>query len=169
MMSLLRLQNELILQSASSDKCVRGFIQHIDAAPFGVICYNEVSVRLYHEVAKSSPLFCDATGTIVALPKRIGKKPTVYYYAIVVKHPVHGRAPIAVAELITEDNTVLSVSFFLQSFRRAESLLYGASNLINPAQVIIDRSQVLLISFLQVYCMESIEDYLHRAFRIKDF
>ena len=45
-------------------------------------------------------------------------------------------------------------------------LLYGASNLINPAQVIIDHSQVLLISFLQVYCMESIEDYLHKAFRI---
>ena len=68
---------------------------------------------------------------------------------------------MAVAELITEDHTVLSISVFLQSFRRAESLLYGASNLINPAQVIIDRSQVLLIRFHQVYCMESIEDYLH--------
>ena len=59
---------------------------------------------------------------------------------------------------------MLSISFFLQSFRRAESLLYGASNWINPPQVLIDRSQVLLISFLQVYCMELIEDYLHRAF-----
>ena len=121
---------------------------------------------MYHEIAKSSPLFCDATGTIVALPKKIGKQPTVYYYAIVLKHPVDGKAPIAVAELITEDHTVLSISFFLQSFRRAESLLYGACNLINPGQVIIDRSQVLLISFLQVYCMESIGDYLHRVFRI---
>ena len=60
---------------------------------------------------------------------------------------------------------MLSISFFLQSFRRAESLFYGACNLINPGQVIIDWSQVLLISFLQVYCMESIGDYLHRAFR----
>ena len=74
--------------------------------------------------------------------------------------------PIAVAEPITEDYTVLSISFFLQSFTQAESLPYGASNLINPAQVIIDRSQVFLISFLQVYSMESIDDYLHRAFRI---
>eukprot|EP00731_Ephydatia_muelleri_P035032 Em0093g1a len=30
--------------------------------PSNAICYNEASVRLYHEIAKSSPLFCDATG-----------------------------------------------------------------------------------------------------------
>ena len=66
-------------------------------------------------------------------PKKIGKQPTVYFYAIVVKYPVDVKAPIAVAELITEDHTVHSVSFFLQSFRQSESLLYGASNLINPA------------------------------------
>ena len=84
-------------------------------------------------VESHSSLFCDATGTIVALPKRIGEKPTVLIYAVVIKHPVDGKAPIVVAELITEDHTVLSTSF-LQSFRRAETLLYGASNLINSAQ-----------------------------------
>ena len=57
----------------------------------------------------------------------------MYFYAIVVKYPVDVKAPIAVAELITEDHTVHSVLFFLQSFRQSESLLYGASNLINPA------------------------------------
>ena len=62
-------------------------------------------------------------------PQKIGKQPTVYFYAIVVKYPVDVKAPIAVAELITEDHTVHSVSFFLQSFRQSESLLYGASNL----------------------------------------
>ena len=164
-MSLLILQTEYLMESVSSNESVKGFIQHIHVAPFSVICYNEASVRLYHEIAKSSTLFCVATGTIVALPKTIGKQPTVYYYAIVLMHPVDGKAPIAVAELITEDHTVLSITFFLQSFGRAESLLYGACNLINPGQVIIDWSQVLLISFLQVYCMESIGDYLHRAFR----
>ena len=69
-MSLLLLQNELIIESVSSHKVVKGFIQHIHPAPFSVICYNEPLVRLYHEVAKYSPLFCDATGTIVALPKK---------------------------------------------------------------------------------------------------
>ena len=45
-------------------RVVKGFIQHIHVSPFSVICYNEASVRLYHEVAKHSPLFCDAIGTI---------------------------------------------------------------------------------------------------------
>ena len=69
-MSLLLLQNELIIESVSSHKVVKGFIQHIHPAQFSVICYNEPLVCLYHEVAKYSPLFCDATGTIVALPKK---------------------------------------------------------------------------------------------------
>ena len=68
--------------------------------------------------------------SVVALPQITEKQPTVYYYAILVKHPIDGKAPISVAELITEDHTVLSVSFFLQSFTRAESLLYDAFNLI---------------------------------------
>eukprot|EP00731_Ephydatia_muelleri_P016918 Em0010g16a len=100
------------------------------------------------------------------MPKQQGKQPTVYYYAVVLKHPNEGKSPLAVAELITEDHTVLSVSFFLQSLRRAESQLYNSLNLTIPPQVIIDRSQVLLISFLNVYNMESIEEYLHRTFRI---
>ena len=68
-----------------------------------------LSVSFPHEVAKSSPLFCDATGTIVALPKRIGKHATVYYDAIVVKHPVDGKAPIAVHELIAEVHTSVGI------------------------------------------------------------
>eukprot|EP00731_Ephydatia_muelleri_P021721 Em0014g312a len=166
--SLLLLKNCIIKsenESIAKPRVVKGFIQHIHASPFSVICFNEASVRLYHEVSKNSSLFCDATGTIVALPKQQGKQPTVYYYAVVLKHPNEGKSPLAVAELITEDHTVLSVSFFLQSLRRAESQLYNSSNLTIPPQVIIDRSQVLLISFLNVYNMESIEEYLHRTFR----
>ena len=107
-------------------RVVKGSIQHIHVSPFSVICYNEASVRLYHEVAKHSPLFCDATGTIVALAKEKGKQPTIYYYAVVIKHPNEGKSPLAVAELITEDHTILSVSFFLQNLRGAESQLYSS-------------------------------------------
>ena len=94
------------------DSPVRGFIQHIHAYPFGVICFNEVAVRLHHDLTPKSPIFCDATGTIIALPKEQGKLPTVYYYALVLKHPISGRSPIPVAELITSDHTVLSIRFF---------------------------------------------------------
>ena len=41
------------------------------------------------------------------------------------KHPISGRSPIPVAELITSDHTVLSISFYLEAFRRAEGLLFG--------------------------------------------
>ena len=145
---------------------VKGFIQFIHASPFGVICFNEAGVRLYHEVAKYCPVFCDATGSIVAIPSDCGIKSTVYYYCLVVKHPVSGKPPLAVAEYISCDHTVLAVSFFLHSFRRAEGLLFGSSNLTQPVRLIIDRSMVLLISFLQVYNLETIQDYLLRAFRI---
>ena len=78
------------------------------------------------KVAKHSPLivFVMLTGTIVALPKENGTHPTIYYYAVVIKHPNEGKSP---AELITEDHTILPVSFFLQneSLRRAESQLYS--------------------------------------------
>ena len=98
---------------------IQGFIQCIQAHPFSVICFNDTSVRLYHEMAKYSPLFCDATGTIVSVPKIDGVKTTVYYYSIEIKHPVDGKAPIPVAELITNDHTVLSLCYFMETFRRA--------------------------------------------------
>ena len=146
---------------------IEGFIQYIHAMPFSVICFNQAAVRLYHDIARRSPIFCDATGTIVSLPKdSTNYKPTLYYYALVVKHPVPQKPPIAVAELITADHTVLSISFFLQSFRRAESVLFGSANLAKPGKIIIDRSMVLLLSFLQVYNMENLHDYLNRTFRV---
>ena len=36
-------------------------------------------MRLYHEVAKYSPVFCDATGTIVTVPQEVGTKSSVCY------------------------------------------------------------------------------------------
>jgi hypothetical protein len=171
-MSLLLLKKKLIaLESANvagnikrKKSPVKGFIQHVHASPFSVICFNEAAVRLYHEIAKQGAVFCDATGTIVSLPKDEGKVPTVYYYAIVLKHPTKDKPPIAVAELITSDHTVLSISYFLESFRRAEGILFSQPS--KPQQIIIDRSQVLLLSFLHVYNAETLQEYLLRAFRI---
>ena len=143
---------------------VKAFIQHVHASPFSVICFNEAAVRLYHEIAKQGAVLCDATGTIVSLSKDEGKVPTVYYYAIVLKHPTKDKPPIAVAELITSDHTVLSISYFLESFRRAERILFSQPS--KPQQIIIDRSHVLLLSFLHVYNAETLQEYLLRAFRI---
>ena len=90
----------------------------------------------------------------------------MYYYAIVIKHPVEGKAPIPVAELITSDHTVLSLCYFMETFRRTEGLIFGFSSITYPLQFIIDHSMVLLLSILHVYNSESLQDYLERTFRI---
>ena len=60
----------------------------------------------------------------------------------------------------------MPVSHFLQDFRRHEGALYGYSNLTVPRYVVIDRSLVLLLSFLQVFNKETLNDYLHRCFKM---
>ena len=132
--------------------------------PFGVMLYTELGLRIYHYVVKTQALYCDATGTIVKLSDR-GKGPAPLYYALVVQHP-NGYGPVAVGELITTEHDITSISHFLDCFRRAEASLYGWTNVSTPKQVVIDRSLVLLNSFLRVYNMETVRAYLHRCFRV---
>ena len=54
----------------------------------------------------------------------------------------------------------------MESFKRAEACIYGYKNVITPKHVVVDRSLVLLLSFLRVYNFETISDYLHRCFRV---
>ncbi len=51
---------------------VPGYIQQIIAFPFASICFTEAGVRLYHSVVAKQPLYCDATGTIVASKTQSG-------------------------------------------------------------------------------------------------
>ena len=43
------------------------FIRCIQAMPFSVIMFNEAGIRLFHELAPHTTLFCDATGTVVKM------------------------------------------------------------------------------------------------------
>ena len=71
-LSILRkklIENESKTQALNKKNTpIQGFIQCIQAHPFSVICFNDTGVRLYHQMAKYSPIFCDATGTIVSVP-----------------------------------------------------------------------------------------------------
>lgn len=55
------------------------YIQCVQAIPFAAICFNATGVRIYHELAGSCTIFCDATGTIVSIAS--GKR--ILYYAVV--------------------------------------------------------------------------------------
>ena len=156
------LKDEFCKMSAPGSR-LPGYIQRVHCYPFGVMCYTELGIRIYHCLSQKEALHCDATGTIVKLSEYAGPKP--FYYALVVQHP-NGKGPVAVGEFITCEHNITSISHFLEAFRRAEALIYGWHNISTPKQVIIDRSLVLLNSFLRIYNLETVSAYLHRCFRI---
>ena len=91
-----------------------GYIQRIEAEPFGVMCFTEEGVRLYHHLAKRQCIFFDATGTVVSLTKTDYEGRTVLYYSLVLQHPAAKQPPVAVAEYITSDHSALSILHFLE-------------------------------------------------------
>lgn len=109
--SILLLKDDLVKKDTLST-IHKGYIQRFIAFPFGVVLFTELGLRLYHNLASDSTLQCDATGTIVQC-KELG---TTFYYAITVRHPKN-RTVVALAELISTEQSVLAVSHFLQSFR----------------------------------------------------
>ena len=147
--SLLLLRDEFCSKTASYR--FPGYIRRIHCAPFTVMCFTEVGVRIYHHRIKKSILYCDATGTIVTLRGAKELQPaTLLYYSLVIQHP-NGGSPVAVAEMVTAEHNVTSVSHFLECFRREETNIFGWNNTSTPAKIVIDRSLVLLNSFLRVY------------------
>ena len=163
--SIMMLKEEFIRMSPVNSQ-LPGYIQRVHCHPFGVMCYTDIGIRIYHYLSKKQALHCDATGTVVRLGRHensAGIAPL--YYALVVQHP-NGHGPVAVAEYITTEHTITSVSHFLDCYRRAEAMLYGWRNIAKPKQVVIDRSSVLLNSFLRVYNLQTVGAYLHLCFRI---
>ena len=63
-------------------------------------------------------------------------------------------------------STLSQLSLFLEAFRRQEALIFGFKNVIIPKKVVVDRSLVLLQTFLKVFNLETVSDYAHRCFRI---
>lgn len=146
-----------------------GYLQRISAYPFHVICFTETGLNIWHNIANKTTVFCDATGSITSLKAKTlptGSSRVVLYYSLVVKHTASKCPPVAVAEFISSEHSALAVTHFLDVFRRAEGLIYGSNMLVKPRVVVIDRSQVLLISFLKVFNSESVSEYLHRCFRV---
>ena len=158
------LQEEKEATQVLPNSLLPGYIQRVHAFPFSVTCYTEAGIRLFHSMAKTSVLYFDATGTLTTLPT--SSSSTLLYYSMVISHPLPKNPPVAVAELISSEHSVLAISHFLDAIRRAEGVLYGSGNLVKPRVIVIDRSIVLLMSFLKVFNLETIESYLHRCFRV---
>ena len=77
----------------------------------------EEGVRLYHHLIPSQTLFLDAPESIISLKNTAYESTSpLYYYSFVIKHPIQGEPPVAVAEFISTENSLLAVSHFLESF-----------------------------------------------------
>ena len=158
--SLKVIEKEITESFGAKKNC--GYIQRIVAKPFSVSIFTEEGVRIYHNYAKEQVLYLDATGTVISFKGTDYESSTSLYYALVVGHPKKGHPPVA--ELISTEHSVMAISHFLEDFRRHEALLYGHQNIVVPKCIIIDRSLVLLLSFLRVFNLETLSDYLHRCF-----
>lgn len=90
----------------------------------------------------------------------------MYYYALVLRHPKEGHSPVAIAEFLTQEHTVLAIAHFLETLRHYEYILYGSQSLIHPYKFVIDRSITLLISITKVFFQETVSSYYNRCFRI---
>ena len=65
------------------------------------------------------------------------------------RHPKDGHPPIAVAEFLTQDHTVLAISHFLETIQHHEAMLFGSNNIIQPLKFVIDSSITLLTSLIK--------------------
>ena len=138
-----------------------GFVHTICYHPLIVHMWIEDQVRLWHRRCADDISYLDATGSIVA--NHNGKR--VLYYGLVVRHPNEGDPSVAVAEMITSDQSTGNIRFFIERFRRDESRIYSG-RLTSPRQLNTDYSKAILLAVLKEFNNETLEAFFQRAFRI---
>jgi len=84
----------------------------------------------------------------------------------VVPSQVVGKPLLSVAELIASRHNVPTIQHFLQSFRYAEGLLFGHSNIRTPMQIVSEQGKAILLACLQEFNKETVLTFLERAWRI---
>ena len=72
------------------------------------------------------------------------------YSALVMRHPMDGHPPIAVADLLTKDGTVFAILHFLETLQHHAQCYLAVTTSFNPA---------LLTSRTKVYFRETVSDY----------
>jgi hypothetical protein len=159
--SLLKLAEEMVANSNS--KKLPGFIRQISIYPPFVMYWNEAGVRIWHDMAKNSTVFWDATGSVIRSKR---KNPRLYYYEIACLNPTKGQNIIPVASLLSSLHSTPMIRFWLSEFRRAEKKIYGHGNTVMPNQINSDRSLVFIQAALSEFNNESMDDFRSRAWRI---
>lgn len=88
-----------------------GYIQHLQVDPFGVHPYTETGLIILLEHLRKNgqiTLFLDANDGVVQRPPNQQKR--VLYYALSLPGSGKNRPPLPIAEMVTNDHTVLKLS-----------------------------------------------------------
>ncbi len=102
----------------------------------------------------------DATGSVVSkIPEQ---KKRVLYYTLVLAGQGHGTQPLPISEMLSNDNTVPSVSFWLMQF--VQNLSKFTTLTIRYLET--DFSWALIQAVLLAFNKESILSYLDRCFDV---
>jgi hypothetical protein len=145
------------------NKKLPGYIQRFCPSPLQLFLWTETGIRLFNDFACKTKVFLDATGFKV---KKVLSRPSkkIIYYSLVLEHPSAGQAPIAVAELISAEHDVDSISFFISKFLR--DVRYVCATNIPVLTLEIDNSMALILSILKAFNCEDMSAFLRRSHRI---
>ena len=135
-----------------------GYIQSVSLYPMIVTMWMEADLPLYMDMAR--------TGKIAR--KVFHNTGPILYYSLVVSHPSTGKAPIAMAEMLSNSHSVPTLTNFLMNFRRDITKLYKGKA-INPAHLEIDLSWASVHSCLHGLFDKTVEQYFHRSWRIVNY
>ncbi len=140
-----------------------GYIQNFQVDPFSCHMYTEkgISILVTHLRTKSPvTLYLDAIGSVVSkIPEQ---KKRVLYYALVLAGQGHGTPPLPISEMLSNDHTVPSVSFWLMQF--VHNLSKFTTLKIRYLET--DFSWALIQAVLLAFNKESILSYLDRCFDV---
>ena len=142
-----------------------GYIQKpiITLAEISIILIDEPMVMLYHELAKNSTLYVDATGSVVRNVKGFKK---ILYYAATLRHPYNSGPPLPIAEYITSNHDQYSIKRFFGTIHELENLRYGNEKLSNPKLILLDYSLAIIHATLSEFCSETLTNYIDRTYKV---
>ena len=88
-----------------------------------IALFNEVSVRLYHELSAKDIIYIDATGNFFATEKSYM---CLLYYAMVLQNPYPKNTPIPIVEYISSRHTADSIGLMIGKLKEKEKTFLDA-------------------------------------------
>ena len=141
---------------------IHGYIQKLSYEPFYVICFLEEQIHVLRDACKDrkSVLCFDATGTGIVRPTESKKK--IFYFSLVLKNE-KGQPPLSIADMLSNSQSMPTITVFLMTVRRALSTIMGGRIPKFP-HIETDWSWAMLQSACLAANNMNILEYLKRVF-----